>query len=341
VVIAHVYTQRRLHPGDTLRIKLAVLALLLSATSFAEPKTVDLGGLVLSVSDAPTAQIFHIVDQLSQWNIYTHKEYVRWAEKTQLLDQRDRELLQQHAEMRKKHGSGLGFEQTFLVDDSVENAAVKGIAAQLLSAEEANTERDILLHFAPKLQPLLRQREAEIVALEQQLVAEQARLTPLVAQLAHFAEVKNPPTVTVFLVANAEERNGGGEANGGRLIVEVPSPDAIGVLLHESLHWLLKPQEAAIRSAAEAAGLDFTALNEGIAYGLYPGITADNEQGDRLIEQLVQMQLRGTSSSDRYLQFDQIAAVIRPLLRAALAHNETITTFLPKATAKWRNVAPR
>jgi hypothetical protein len=88
------------------------------ATRAAQARVLDLGGLVLSVSDARTAQIFHIVDQLSQWSIYTHKEYVRWAEKTQLLDQQDRELLQQHAEMCKKHGSGHGFEQTFLVDDS-------------------------------------------------------------------------------------------------------------------------------------------------------------------------------------------------------------------------------
>jgi hypothetical protein len=324
-----------------LQIKLAVIALLFSAIGFAAPKSLDLGGLVLFVSDAPTAQIFHIVDQLSQWDVYTHKQYVRWAETTKLLDQRDRELLQQHAELRKKRGWGHGFEQTFLVDDSIENAAAKGIAAQFLSAEEANTERDLLLHFAPKLQSLLRQRQAEIAAFEEQLVAEQVRLTPLIVKLARFAEVKNPPTVTVFLVANTERRNGGGGANGGRLVVEVPLPDAMGTLLHESLHRLLEPQRAAIQSAAEAAALDFTMLNEGIAYALYPGITADMEQGDRLIEERVRMQLRGTPASDRYLQFHLLAAVIRPLLRAALADNETIATFLPKATAKWRSVATR
>jgi hypothetical protein len=323
--------------GGLMRTKLVVVILLFSAIGFASPRNVNLGGLVLSISDAPTAQIFHIVDQLSQWDIYTHKEYVRWAEKTQLLDQQDRGLLLQHAEMRKRQ-VGHGFEQTFLVDDSIDNAASKGIAAHLLSPEEANTERDILLHFAPKLQPLLQQRQAEIVALEQELVAEQAHIAPLVVQLAHFSEVKDPPTVTVFLVANAEERNGGGEANGGRLVVEVPSPNAIGTLLHESLHWLLKPQEAAIRSSAQGAGLDFTALNEGIAYALYPGIMADNEQGDGLIEQLVRMQLRGVPTSDRYLQFNQIAAVIRPLLKSSLEHNETITTFLPKASSKWRSI---
>jgi hypothetical protein len=327
--------------GRLLRTKLAVIALFFSAIGFATPKRLDLGGLVLSVSDAPTAQIFHIVDQLSQWDVYTHKQYVRWAETTNLLDQRDRELLQQHAELRKKRGWGHGFEQTFLVDDSIENAAANGIAAQFLSKEEANTERDLLLHFAPKLQALLRQRQAEIAAFEEQLVAEQVRLTPLIIKLARFAEVKNPPTVTVFLVANTEERNGGGGANGGRLVVEVPLPDAMGTLLHESLHRLLEPQRAAIQSAAEAAALDFTMLNEGIAYALYPGITADIEQGDRLIEELVRMQLRGTPASDRYLQFHLVAAVIRPLLRAALADDERITTFLPKATAKWRSVATR
>jgi len=170
-----------------MRTKLAIIALLFSATGFATSKSVDLGGLVLSVSHAPTAKIFHILDQLSQWSVYTQKEYERWAEKTQLLDQQDRELLKQHAEMRKKHGSGHGF---------------------------ANGERDILLHFAPKLQPLLRQRQSAIVVLEQQLVAEQARIAPLVVQLVHFAEVKDPPTVTAFLVANAKSTTAGPKRTG-------------------------------------------------------------------------------------------------------------------------------
>jgi hypothetical protein len=322
-------------------IRVAAISFLLSAFSFAIPKNLDLGGMVLSVSDAPTAQTFHIVDQLSQWDIYTHSQYVRWAETTQLLGQRDRELLRQHAEMRKKRGWGHGFEQTFLVDASIENAAANGIAAQFLSPTEANTERDILLHFAPKLEPLLRQRHAGIVALQQQLVAEQSRLTPLMVQLARFAEVKNPPVVMVFLVANTEEHNSGGGAYGGRVVVEVPSADAIGTLLHESLHQLLEPQKESIRSAAEAAALEYTDLNEGIAYALYPGIIADNEQGDHLVEELVRMQLRGTAASDSFLKFNQIAAVIRPLLRAALAHNKTLTTFLPEATAKWRSIATR
>ena len=277
----------------------------------------------------------------SLWDVFAHKEYSRWAAKTQLLDEHDRELLQRHAQMRRKRGWGQGFEQTFLVDDSIEDAASKSVAAGLLSAEEANAERDILIHFAPKLESLIQQRHAAIVAVEEQLVAEQAQLRPFVQQLAHFSEAGAPLTVKVFLVANAEELNGGGEANGGRLVVEVPIRDTVGTLLHESLHFLLRPKEQDIRTAAQAAGLDFTLLNEGIAYAVWPGITDDTEQGDQLVESLVGMQLRGTPASDPYLQFNQLAAVIRPLLKSALAHNETLSSFLPKAIGKWRSVAPR
>lgn len=322
-----------------MRIRITAISLLLSITCLADTTRVDLGGMVLEVSDARTAQLFHIVDQLSLWDAYTHKEYARWAEKSHFLDQQDRDLLQRHAEMRKKRGWGNGFEQAFLVDDSIEHAADKAVAAGLLTREEADTERDILLHFAPKLEPLMQQRHAAIAAVQEQLVSRQAQLAPLVRQLAHFGEVKDPPTVHAFLVANTDERDGGGGANGGRLVIEVPIRDPIGVLLHESLHQLLRPQEPAMKAAAQAAGMDYTMLKEGIAYALYPGLTADTEQGDQLVEDLVRMQMRGTPASDRFLLFDQLAAVIRPLLKAALAHNETISTFLPRATAKWQKVS--
>jgi len=206
---------------------LGIVCFLLSRTLLAAPERVNLGGIVLVVSDARTAQLFHIVDQLSRWDVFTHEEYARWAEATKLLDGHDRELLQRHAEMRKKRGWGKGFEQSFLVDDSIDDAAAKGIAAGLLTADEADTARDILLHFAPKLEPLLQRRHAAIAAVEQQLLAERERLAPLVKQLAHFSEVTEPPTIDVFFVANAEDRDGGGGANGGRIVVEVPLIDPI------------------------------------------------------------------------------------------------------------------
>src|SRR5689334_20787168 len=151
-----------------MRARIAAIGLLFSSAIFAAPKRVDLGGLVLVLSDAPPAQIFHIVDQLSQWDVYAHKQYVRWADRTQLLDQQDRELLLQHAKMRKQRGWGHGFEQTFLVEDAIEHAAAKGIAERLLSTDETNAERGIMLHVPPELETLLREHQAELAGLEQQ-----------------------------------------------------------------------------------------------------------------------------------------------------------------------------
>jgi hypothetical protein len=95
-----------------------------------------------------------------------------------------------------------------------EKATIAGYFGPLLSPVEADTEREIYLQFAPTLAPLLRQRESEIVAFRQQLAAEQARLRPLVVQLARFAEVRNSPLVKVFLMANADEHNGIGGYGG-------------------------------------------------------------------------------------------------------------------------------
>lgn len=53
-------------------VALSVLILLLCATGSAQTKLLNVGGLLLSVSDSRTAQVFHIVDQMSQWDSSVH-----------------------------------------------------------------------------------------------------------------------------------------------------------------------------------------------------------------------------------------------------------------------------
>lgn len=130
-------------------------ALLLPGAAAAQATNVNLGDLVLVVSDSPTAQVFHIVDQLSEWDQYAHKQYGRWAARALALTQDDRMLLRQHAALRRGRGWGKGFEQGFLVDATIERAAREAVTAGWLSAAEAASERAILEHFAPKLAPLL------------------------------------------------------------------------------------------------------------------------------------------------------------------------------------------
>jgi len=323
------------------RAFLLVLLLAVSPAAHAQGVEIDFGGLVLAVSDSPTAQVFHIVDQLSEWDQYAHRQYVRWADKVLGLDQEDRRLLRQHADLRRARGWGKGFEQAFLVSDSIETGAARAVSAGLLSPDEAATERAILTHFAPKLTPFMESRRDRIQAFINRLRDERATLQPLVAKLSRFAEAQGVIKVPVYLVANPDESSGGGGANGGRIVVEVPTADPMGFLLHEALHVFLAPHADAIRAAAASAGLSFQALNEGIAYALAPGLTNDGRPVDLLADQLARYLVRDTPASDAYVQSYMIAAVIRPMLRLSLEQGETLTAFLPKATSRWRVVSPK
>jgi hypothetical protein len=317
--------------------------LLFVTPAISAPTTdVNIGGMIFSVSESRTAQVFHIVDQLSQWDQYAHKQYGRWAAKNLKLDQEDQQLLQKHAELRRVRGWGAGFEQAFLVDDSIDVAAVKAVQAKLLSPDEAATEKGILLHFASKLAVLCERGEAQIAAFKKRLIAQADKIKPLVQKLRRFAETQETVKVPVFLVTNPEEGSGGGEANAGRLVIEVQDkPDPLPFLFHESMHLVLNPHLPAIKAAAESAGLNWQVLNEGIAYALGPGLTDSSRESDSLVEALVRNVVQGKTASDNYTQFYMVASVIRPLLREALDKGETITTFLPKAVSKWRSVADR
>src|SRR5579862_755798 len=190
------------------------------------------GQFVIRVSESWTAQVFHMVDQLAEWDEFSHKAYNRWARKNLILDAEDRQLLQKHAEMRKARGWGNGFEQAFLVEDTIEAAAGRAVERKLLSAGEATAEQAILQHFAPKLAALREEHKPQIEAFRVHLLTEHQRLTPFFEKLLRFTQTKTTVTVPVFLVANPEESSGGGEANGGRIVVEVPSPSPVNPLFH-------------------------------------------------------------------------------------------------------------
>jgi len=299
----------------------------------ARTRDLDLGGVIISVSDSRTAQVFHIVDQLSQWDSASHPQYVHWAARNLNLGQEDQKLLQKHAELRRARGWGQGFEQAFYVDDSIEVAAKRAVENELISATEADAEKAILSHFAPILSGLLDRSVPQIAAFRARLTAEGKKIAPVVQQLARFSEIKGTIKVPLFLAPNPEEGNAGGGFNGGRLVVEVQEkPDPLPTLFHECLHALLWRHKEAIRVAAESARLSWEALNEGIAHAFSPGLTDNTQGGDLLAEWLVKSSLASDSSVQKYM----VAAVIRPLLRSALDRNETFTSFLPKAVSKLR-----
>jgi hypothetical protein len=131
---------------------------------------------------------------------------------------------------------------------------LKPIDTGLLSPDEANAEKTILKHFVPVVATLRTESRTSVGAFKNRLTTERDRLAPLVLKLIQFAE-NAVIRVPVFLVSNPEQASGGGEANGGRIVVEVPGPDPLGILLHESFHVLLAGRAADVRRAADTAGL--------------------------------------------------------------------------------------
>jgi hypothetical protein len=318
-----------------------LLSFLLAPTvCAAAPHKIAFQNFELAISESRTAQLFHIVDQLSQWDQYTHKQYVRWAAKSLALDDDDRRFLLQHVELRRHHGWGSALEKAFLVEAPLDIATRDAIQNGLLSEADAMTERDVLRHFAPKLAPLIDQQTPVMDRFVGNLEADRNRLAPTITELLAFCEIKAKISVPVFLVANPEDRNGGGGANGGRLVIEVPSPDTRSILLHEALHFLLLGHQAEIEAAAKAAGLPANVLNEAVAYAFAPGLTDDGTADDELADEVVRMQLRGVKPADPYLQFNSMAIVIRPVLRQSIRDHETFGAFLPKAIQKWKATAP-
>jgi len=318
---------------------LVLLVLAAASTSRAQTKLLNLGGILVSVSDSRTAQVFHIVDQMSQWDSGVHHGYVRWATRTLNLSQEDQRLLQKHAELRRPRGWGNGFEQAFYVDDSIEVAAQRAVENKLISADEAASEKMILLHFTPILSGLLDRSAPQITAFRSRLQAEARRVAPVVKQLVRFSETKEVLRLPLFLVSNPEEGSGGGGFNGGRLVVEIQEkPDPLPILIHECLHALLWQHKEAIKVAAESVGLSWVDLNEGIAHAFSPGITDNLRDSDTLAERLARNFQRGITASQGYAQSKQyiVALILRPLLRSALSHGETFSRFLPKTVSKLR-----
>ncbi len=299
-------------------------------------RTVDIGGITLSVSTSWSAQVFHIVDQLSLWSPYSHKQYARWAAKNIELNKADSSLLLQHAALRRAHQQNHDMDLAFLTSCSIEEAASRAVTDNRLSAGEAATEQAILLHFAERLSVLKQLSTRQATSFFTRLEARRAETAVFIAKLLRFSATSSKVTVPVYLVVNPDEKNGGGEANGGIVVIETQEekPDMIPVLIHESLHFLLKPYKEKIRLASEAAGVDPEVINEGLAYAM-GGLMEDP---DLLPNMLVQNITRGQGASDRYTRFYMAGVVVRPMLREALAKGETISTLLPKIIKKWQTL---
>jgi hypothetical protein len=238
----------------------------------AVPFHLDAGPLKLDVYISETAPVFHVVDQISQWSEFSHRQYVRYFKALDGgLSEDDLKVLAEHAEIRRAHGWGRGPEQAFYTPLGLDEALKAGVAHGDLTNEEAETERRVFQYFRPRVQRMISEG-GYLDGFVHELVERQAELAAFATETARFIGASPAEAIPFYLIADPDDTNMGGGYNGGKLTLEIPRKrDAYPTVLHELFHAFAELKKDSLKAAIRPVpGLDFETLNEGLAYAVSP-----------------------------------------------------------------------
>ena len=300
----------------------------------------DAGPLTLDIYISKTANLFHMVDQISQWSEFCHRQYVSYFQGLEGgISEHDRDLLAQHCAIRKRHGWGGGLEQTFYTFLDLDAALALGVKEGHLSKEEAQTERQILTRFQSRVERLMTEESPTLKQFEQHLEIKLPDMVSFANNISQFVGGAKL-TIPVYLIANPDERNYGGGFNGGRLTLEIAKNyDMYPTFLHELFHAFIRTKNELIDNAAKSVpGLNVETLSEGLAYAYNPGLiqASNSGQADQLLSTVTRFMSQGSSLKDSYTRFNTYGLALRPLLKDALLDkHQTLEVFLPRATDAW------
>lgn len=299
--------------------------------------TVEAGPLRLRIYVSRTANLFHMVDELSGWSRFCHRQYEAYFDPSE----EDREALGRHARIREAQGWGRGFERTFYTPADLETAIETGRRRGHLSAREAAVELEVLRRFAARADRLLEESRERLEGLRAKLEASREEIAGMADRLARFTGTPSA-SVPVFLIASPAGRRGGGSFDGGALTVEVSGvEEGYSVFLHEAFHAFLDPQKPRLRRAARGVdGLDGQTLVEGLAYALSPGIFhAGGDGADPLADLVDSDRALNLPLEEPYVRYCRLALELRPVLREMLERDDgTLAEVVPQAVALWREI---
>jgi hypothetical protein len=316
-----------------------VFSVCLSAASAQSdsPTHVDAGPLQLDLYLSQTAQLFHIVDQVSEWSEFSHPQYLRYFRANGGLTEEERKALAGHASIRKKYGWGHGPEQAFYTPLPMEAALAQAVERGYLTESEAKAERQVFSIFRPRVEHLIAESLPVLQGFITKISERQPDLAAVAGEVARFAGATPDRVIPFYMIANPDDTNMGGGYNGGFLTVEIPRQrDPYPTLLHEMLHAFIDKRKPLLEEAVRpVSGLTVETLNEGIAYAFSPGIHHTGD-GDPLREKAATYLARGVSLSDSFARFNLYGLALRPLLTDALSRGQNLQAFLPRALDAWR-----
>jgi hypothetical protein len=300
---------------------------------------IDAGPLQIDLYLSQTAQVFHIVDQVSEWSEFSHRQYGRYFRASDGLSEDERKALAEHSSIRKKYGWGHGPEQAFYTPLTLEAALTQAVENGYLTESEAAVERRVFSVFRPRVERLINDSLSVLKGFVAELSDRQSDLTAVANEVASFVGATPGRAIPCYLIANPDDASIGGGYNGDFLTLEIPrNRDAYPTFLHEILHAFVDKQRPMLEEAVgQVPGLTFETLNEGLAYAFSPGIHHTGD-GDPLRQQVSTYLARGTSMNDSCARFNLYALALRPLLKDALNRGERLPAFLPRALDAWRAV---
>lgn len=300
------------------------------------PVHLNAGPLKLDVYISETAQLFHVVDQISQWSEFSHPQYVRYFESRGGLSESDLRILGEHVAIRKRYGWGRGPEQVFYTPLDLDEALKAGVASGYLTNAEADTERRVLTYFRPRVERLVSESRP-LDEFVREFARQQSNLAAFAKEAARFVGKSPSKPIPFYVIADPDDANMGGGYNGGKLTLEIPRKrDVYPTVLHELFHAFVETKKAEVENTARSVpGLDFQTLNEALAYAISPGLhhTGDSDQLQAKVSAYI---ANGSPLSDSYTRFNFFALALRPLLKEALEDpNQNLESFLPRAADAW------
>ena len=308
------------------------------------PTHIVLGPMALDVIASRTAQLFHVVDQLSMWSPFSHPQYAKWAKRGLALDDDDRAALAKHARVRRARGWGSGIEAAFYVSGELDDAIATAVEGKKLTADEALVEHEVMAHFATKLDPILTAQRPAIDAFVAALAQESPQLAALAERFARAANVTGPIAIAVIPVVDPAP---GGKANASigrsRITLEIEDgSDPMPPFEHAFFHALVmkKRESIAIAAAKCKAEIDEETLTQAIAYALAPGLLhGGSASSDPLALEVDAHRAATRTLRAPVVRYERLALAVRPMLVESLDTGGGFSAFLPRACEAWIDLA--
>lgn len=304
-----------------------------AATPPSQEHSYSAGPIAFKFTISYPSNLFNVVDQISLWSPYCHRQYRDAWEARWPMSAEDKSLLARYAQVRTRYDYGI-MEPWFMNASSLDDAWTRARAGGL-TIQEATTVKTVLSRFQPKFDQwwneagYLEQRRDDLIF----AVTTNQQFFKLLYDRVLRLYGYNPNTYAGavmevhLLYAPWEHGSGGGAHSGIELELGAHTSigyDEIGTLIHESLHLLVEPRKADIMTYLKKLGVPEEAwdiLHESLVYTIAQGVAIEYMSGRNSLATRLQGLTNPEGTMHRTIQ---IALDLEPITKEYLESGKTL-----------------